>query len=151
VIRPIVISTREELDYCLRKGVNPIFYHPIVKLDIKFRIYLQNELFGRPALSDNKIVIANDRFYRYCWENGHGLCENCGRPLYVLRNLDGIYSSVWISHILSRGGWPEYAHDPRNHNILCGRCHAKWESRYNFEMSIFFFNQRIIKEIKSEY
>ena len=151
MIDPIVISTIEEYEYCLQRKVNPLFYHPLVKLEINLRIHLQEHLFGSPKFSDNRIVIANDKFYHYCWNNSSMLCENCGELLYKLRNIDQAYSATWVSHILSRGGYPEYAHDPRNHNILCGRCHGKWESTSNFEMGIFNRNQIIIREIRSEY
>lgn len=144
MIKTVTISTQEELDFCLKRRINPIFYHPVIKLEINFRIYLHKELFGRPAFSNNRVIIANDKFYNYCWDNGFGICENCNK---TLKN----YSAVFVSHILPRGGYPEYAHDPRNHNILCGECHHRWESPMNFQMRIYQRNRRIIEEIKSDY
>ena len=144
MIETITISSPAELELCLSSNVNPVLYHPIYKLDFRYRILLQDILFGKPALTKNRVVSANDKFYHYCWSHGYGLCENCNLQLNE-------YNAVFISHILSRSSHPEMAHDPRNHNILCGSCHHKWESTTNFEMMIFLHNQIIIKELKSEY
>lgn len=43
------------------------------------------------------------------------------------------------------------AHDPRNFNKLCAKCHDKWESQKKNEMLIFMDNQIIIKELLKDY
>lgn len=78
-------------------------------------------------------------------------CENCGKKLYKMRNLDSSYSSVYISHIITKGAHPDIMHDPRNHNILCFICHNKWENGARKDMVIYMDNKIVIKEMLSDY
>jgi len=127
-LKKINISTFEELDLCLKHGINPLFWNRFIKLEISFRIEVQNQLFGKSELGKGDTVRSNDKFYHYCFENSSLHCENCGQKVYKLRNIEGCYSAIYISHILSRGSNAHLAHDPRNQNFLCPKCHAKWET-----------------------
>jgi hypothetical protein len=149
--KKLLITTKEEYLLCLKHGVNPLFWNRWIKIEIGLRIYLQNELFGKSQFGKVNIPVANDRYYRYCFFNSLMICENCGKPLYANKNIEGCYSAVYVSHILTKGGHPEIAHDPRNQNILCFRCHQKWESVKNNEMVIFMDNQVVIVELRNDY
>ena len=102
---------------------------------------LQNELFK------GTILEKNEKYYNYAYDL-HDIkkCENCLRPLK--------YSSVNISHILTRGANPEMKYDLRNHNLLCFECHEKWEHNVNnnrFSMNIYLDNNKVIKLLKKDY
>ena len=127
-------------DYLIAKGIEPMRdFH--FKVDFALRKSLQNRLFGVGNTEANNI-----KFYRYAWDISKiHVCEECGKPLYG-------YSSVHISHILSRGAYPSMAYDLRNFNLLCYDCHQKWESPITRpSMRIFFKNKRVISELKTEY
>ena len=105
----------------------------------KKRLEIQQALFG-----DGHSPEENERFYRWCWKMKPHYCEECMKPLHS-------YSAVHISHILSRGAFPEMAHDPRNVNMLCLEHHNKWENGYREGMRIFAGNQIRIERLKKEY
>jgi hypothetical protein len=119
-------------------------------MDINLRVDIQNRLFGSVAVK-NKIPVANQKYYHYCFDNSLLHCENCGKPLYVGRNIDGCYSAYNVSHILTKGAHPDMAHDPRNHNILCVNCHEQWENGEKRGMLIYLDNRVVIKELKKDY
>lgn len=134
---------------CLKKGVDPLFWNRFIKMDIELRITLQNNIFGFAELHKNTIK-ANDKYYHYCFEKSYKHCENCGTPLFANRNME-CYSSYYISHIISKGARADMAHDPRNHNILCPKCHDKWENGKKHEMLIYLDNTVVIRELKNDY
>ena len=144
---PILINTRSDYNNVLDLGFYPLYDWQRFKIDIPLRIELQREIFGHTILGPGNIPQANQRFYNYCWNQSivkH--CEECQLPLNE-------YSAVFISHILSRAGYPEMAHDPRNHNLLCGNCHHKWEKNEATRsiMKIRKKNNRIIKLLNQDY
>ena len=134
----IRIDTREEYDYCIKRGYEPLIDWRFT-MDIHLRVSVQRELFGTghsPA--------ENERFYRWCWDHYAHYCHETMRPLWD-------YSAVYVSHILTRGAHPEMAHDPRNVNILCFEAHNRWENGNRKSMRIYESNQLIIETLKSEY
>ena len=135
----LLIETIEEFNLCIKRGRNPLFYPLIFDIDFNLRLEWQNEFFGK-----YDIVKANDKFYRYMWENKPHYCEECLKPL-------SNYSSCFISHILSRGSSPEMAYDVRNINILCLNHHNQWETGIKKTMRIYNKNQETIKILKKEY
>lgn len=135
----------------LKLGVNALFWNNHIKLEFSLRLQLQNELFGKSQLGNGNVLKSNDRYYHYCFDHSLLACENCGKSLYCKKNIDQAYSATYVSHIISRSNAPEMAHDPRNHNILCGECHHKWESPNNDEMIIYYDNLVVIEELKKEY
>lgn len=134
------IETREEYDYCVSRGYEPL-RDKRFDLDHDLRVEIQREKFGRGNKEENNI-----RFYHYAWKIAEPkVCEECGR------RLEG-YSSVFISHICSRGAHPELAYDLRNFNLLCHRCHSLWESPITRKgMRIYNKNLRTIEQLKKEY
>lgn len=103
------------------------------------RVDMQRNLFG-----DGHTPAENERFYRWVWNHKPHICEECMKPL-------GEYSAVYVSHILTRGAHPEIAHDPRNTNILCFRCHGAWENGARWRMRIYEGNLSRIEQLKKEY
>lgn len=146
----LYIATINEFEECLQKGINPLFWHRYIKLVPELRIKLQYKLFGNADLGIKNIVRANDKYYHYCLNYSSFICENCGMPLYALQHYD-CYSSIYVSHIISRGSDARMAHDPRNHNILCAKCHKKWESPQKSTMLIWIDNLVVIEELKKDY
>lgn len=122
---PININTMADYQNVSAIGFNPLIDWSRFKIDYQLRQKLQNELFGKTTIGHGNIPTANQNYYNYCWDNSLvKVCEECMHPLYD-------YKAIYISHILSRGGYPELAHDLRNFNLLCPRCHMQWESDYS--------------------
>lgn len=136
---PIVLTERYEYAYCVAHGYEPLLDIRKFRLDIRLRVELQRELFGH-----HDILAANQRFFRWVWEHKPHRCEETLRPLYN-------YSAVYCSHILTRGAYPEMAHDPRNINILCFEMHNRWEIGDRKHMRIYPKNLRVIEMLKKEY
>lgn len=144
MMEPIYISERCEYDYCLSRGYEPLIDTRNFKMDINLRIEIQRELFGNCVLGRGDIPVANQRFFKWVWEHKPHRCEECMRPLYN-------YSAVYCSHILTRGAYPEMAHDARNINILCFEHHNKWENGDKKSMRIYNENCKTIELLKKEY
>lgn len=131
------ITTKEEYDYCVQRGIEPLIDDNF-DIDIKLRVELQKEKFGKD------IQKANQRFFKWIWQHKEHICEECGIKL-------PFYSATFCSHILSRGAHPEKAVDGRNINILCFKCHQTWENGNRKAMRIFEKNQQIIEKLNFEY
>ena len=119
--------------YDLREyGFNPFLDDNII-IPIALRVDIQNHFFK----SDN-------HFYRFCWDNMSHYCEETGLKLRS-------YSACFVSHILSRGAFPEMRWDMRNINILSLPEHQKWESHKKNEMYIYSKNIKKIQMLKDDY
>lgn len=140
----ILLETQQEYDLVKSRGYEPLLTNKYFKLDIKLREKIQKELFGKCVIGRGNIPQANERFFRWIWENKPHYCEECMKPLRT-------YSAVYCSHILTRGGNPEVAHDPRNINILCFEHHNMWENGERKKMRIYPGNQRIINNLIEDY
>lgn len=138
---PIVITERREYDYCVDRGFNPLIDTRNFSMDIKLRVAIQQELFGR-GIRDT--MVANERFFRWVWAHKPHICEETMRPLRH-------YSAVYCSHILTRGAFPEMATDPRNINLLCFEQHNRWENGDRENMRIYPGNMATIELLKNEY
>lgn len=132
-----MITTREEYDYAMSRGYDPLIDERI-PMSHDLRVEIQKEKFGRNDAA------GNTRFYRYCIAKKEPVCEECGRYIYHP-------SATNVSHILSRGAHPAISHDPRNFNFLCFRCHAKWENGDRRGMKIYPRNEKTIDKLKKEY
>lgn len=134
----IVIDSRKAYEDACRGVYEPLSDRRF-SVEHDLRVEIQRELFGK-----GHTTAENERFYRWVWSKKMHFCENCMKPLPV-------YSATYVSHILSRGAYPEMAHDPRNTNILCFDCHAQWENGNRKAMRIYESNQITIAELKKEY
>lgn len=141
--KQIPIDSRDEYNYAKSRGFLPLLEWRF-DVEINLRIKIQNELFGFPHLTKNKVPKANEKFYHWMWRNKINVCEETGMPLYE-------YNPKFISHLLSRGAYPEMAHDPRNINILNPEAHHQWENGNRKQMLIWRENKRKIEILKTEY
>ena len=140
-----MLTDRDEYNYCIQRGFNPLLDIRNFRMDIRLRVEIQRELFGHCVFGRGENIQAvNERFFRWVWEHKPHQCEETLRPLPS-------YSAVYCSHILTRGAHPEIAHDPRNINILCFEAHNRWENGDRKAMRIYPANVRLIELIKSEY
>lgn len=134
----ILIEDIECYKYAKSKGYEPLtdkrFYMPI-----RVRVDVQRYLFGA-----GHTPAENERFYRYCWDLYPHICEECMRPLTQ-------FSATYISHIRTRGAFPEAAHDVRNVNILCFKHHNQWETGNRKAMRIYPGNVQTIEQLTKEY
>ena len=134
----IEIKNIEEYRDYKKRGWEPLANKEF-QMPISVRIQAQQELFGK-----GHTPAENERFYKYCWEHKVPMCEECGKPL---RN----YSATFVSHILTRGAFPEMAHDIRNVNILCFDHHKQWETGDKEEMRIYKKNLRTVEMLRRDY
>jgi hypothetical protein len=98
-----------------------------------------------PDIGKKNIPEANQKFYYWIWNHKQHICEETMIPLQT-------YSAKFISHILTKGAYPEMAHDPRNVNILNYPSHMKWENEYERrKMRIYPANKRTISILLNDY
>jgi len=135
----IQIVDRAEYDYIVSRGFQPLLDWRKFYMAIELRQLIQYEIFGH-----GNFQISNDKFYNWIWENKPHFCEETGKPLHN-------YSSVFISHIISRGSDRRMSIDPRNVNILSFEMHQKWETGKKAEMNIYSGNKIIINLLKKDY
>lgn len=128
----IKISSLQDFKSVRKYGLNP-FLNENFEMDIYSRVKIQNQFFK-----------SDSDFYRFCWDNMAHFCEETGLKLRS-------YSACFISHILSRGAFPEMRYDMRNINILSLPEHQKWESEKKINMYIYQKNMKRIELLKSEY
>jgi hypothetical protein len=143
-MKPYLITELDEYEYCIGRGFFPLLDVKNFNIEINLRVSIQKQFFGHTILGRGNIPQGNDRFYRYMWEKKPHYCEECMRPLEA-------YSSIWISHILTRGANPEIAHDTRNINILCHKHHDQWETGDRTTMRIYRGNLKTIELLKNDY
>lgn len=134
----ILIEDLECYKYAKSKGYEPLTDKRF-EMPIKVRIDVQRYLFGT-----GHTPAENERFYRYCWDLYPHICEECMRPLTQ-------FSATYISHIRTRGAFPEAAHDVRNVNILCFKHHNQWETGNRKAMRIYPGNVQTIEQLTKEY
>ncbi len=134
----ILIEDLECYEYAKSKGYEPLTDKRF-EVPIKVRIDVQRYLFGA-----GHTPAENERFYRYCWDLYPHICEECMRPLTQ-------FSATYISHIRTRGAFPEAAHDVRNVNILCFKHHNQWETGNRKAMRIYPGNVQTIEQLTKEY
>lgn len=141
---PIQINTMADYNQVSAIGFNPLIDWRRFIIDINLRLELQNKLFGKTEFGHSDIPKANQKYYTYCWDNSLvKVCEECMHPLWD-------FKAAYISHILSRKGYPELAHDLRNFNLLCLICHHQWE--YNLTgMKIRKKNKIVVRLMQSDY
>ena len=135
----IHITSQTEYDYIKSRGYEPLINWQMFQMDIKLRVNIQRELFGAAGFQQE-----NQKFYKWCWDNKPHYCEETAIPLQN-------YSSVFISHIISRGADRRMSIDPRNINILSFEMHRMWESSRNINMNVYRMNQHIINLLKKDY
>lgn len=134
----ILIEDLECYKYAKSKGYEPLTDKRF-EMPIKVRIDVQRYLFGA-----GHTPAENEKFYRYCWDLYPHICEECMRPLTQ-------FSATYISHIRTRGAFPEASHDVRNVNILCFKHHNQWETGNRKAMRIYPGNVQTIEQLTKEY
>ena len=97
------------------RGFEPLMLFDTFSLSPNFRKEVIMDLFPRYSVQNN------NRFYRWYWDNHKEprICEETGQ---FLQN----YWSGHVSHILPRGGYPQFAYDPININLLSFGAHQNW-------------------------
>ena len=123
------------------RGFQPLLPNRFFLMTHRLRQEIIERYFGRRA---KNVRQADSRFFHWIWKNKPHICEECGKPLTI-------YSATYISHILSRGAYPEMANDPRNVNILCAEHHNKWHTHKRQEMRVYEANRQIVEELKKDY
>lgn len=133
------IETREEYDYVVSRGIFEPLADDRFELEHGLRIAIQKEKFG------GNNAKGNDKFYKFCLHHLPLVCKECGKPI---RNP----SAYNVSHILTRGAFPEMAHDIRNVYILCPEHHDMYEQKTTRRgMRIFDIAEERIQQLKQEY
>lgn len=135
---PYPIDSRELYDYAISRGCEPLVDERFLMTN-SLRREIQHEKFG------GNNAEGNDRFYKFCLRHMPLVCHECGCPIRHP-------SAINVSHILSRGAFPEMAHDPRNVYILCAEHHEQYEHKTTRRyMRIFNRSEERISMLKREY
>lgn len=114
------------------KGHEPIKPQPIAKVsDKRKKTMKEDKNYYRLAIAQS--IVKN---------KGKCVCEECGVLIVEPSGMN-------VSHILSKGAWPEYYHHALNHNILCVKHHYQWEFGDKKSMKIYPANQILIEQIKA--
>src|SRR5210317_1451800 len=83
-------------------------------------------------------------WYEECWNSSQKKCMECG---LVIRH----FHPMFISHIITKGSFPQLRNHPRNFMIYCMNCHQQWEFGNRKAMKTYDEAQRITEELKREY
>lgn len=77
------------------------------------------------------------------------VCEECNTSLPdIFEDENGHIVMVGqYSHILTKGAYPEFRHNPKNFNRLCNTHHDVWEFGDRDSMNIYKENLKIIDEL----
>jgi hypothetical protein len=94
----------------------------------------------------------DEELYEYIFNTKPPFCEECGTRLPdEFRDEEGrVIMRSQYSHIMTKGGFPEFRHDGRNVNRLCFEDHQRWEFSDRKNMRIYESNQIIIQELLDE-
>lgn len=139
-----IIETKKEYRVVQERGYEPLLCS-FLDIDINLRVQIQRELFGMPEIGKKNIPQANQKFYKWVWNHKPHYCEEFMTPLDT-------YSAVFISHIFTKGGFPEMAHDPRNTNIFSFKAHQMWENpEQRKKMRIYYENLQVMEKLKNDY
>lgn len=92
----------------------------------------------------NAKIIADELFYKKCFDLSDHRCEECGCQLpNQFSNEDGKVIARWrYSHVIPKSIAPNLRHDIRNINHLCIVHHQQWENGNKKQMNIFEKNVR---------
>jgi 5-methylcytosine-specific restriction endonuclease McrA len=97
-----------------------------------------------------KQVISDEQTYEVVWNSKVHACEECGRYLGDdFRDSSGKIAKFMFSHILTKAAYPEFRSNPKNFNLLCFKCHQKWEFGDRTSMNINEKNEATILLFKS--
>lgn len=133
------VTERKVYDDLLARDVDLLLGYRGFKLDHQLRVEIQKERFGKNNAEGNR------KFYQYCLAHKHHICAECHR------SIDNP-SAINVSHRFSRGAHPEMAHDPRNVDILCARCHELWEHKTTrVKMNIYERVSKEMEKLRQEY
>lgn len=98
-----------------------------------------------------EILLKDEETYEKVFNMKPSVCEECDCRLPdQFRDVEGniIYRSQY-SHILSKGAYPEFRHNPLNFNRLCFKCHHEYEFGDRLGMKINELNKNIIEKLFS--
>ena len=96
-------------------------------------------------ISSNKNVKINkdEEFYLKCFNQSNHVCEECGveLPNYFRDANNKVVARYQYSHIVPKSIAPNLRYDINNVNILCLKCHQKWENGDKKSMKIYEKNK----------
>lgn len=110
------------------------------KGDVLTKVTIGGEKLSKSRLETLKL---DKQLYTSVWSKRPHYCENCDKWL------GDKMLAVFMSHILSKGSYPEHRHKEENINLLCFECHQVWEFGDRSSMRIFAANQKVIAKLKS--
>ena len=92
----------------------------------------------------------NDQaFFESVWDEREHVCAECG--VHLGDNM----SLYFMAHILSKGAYPSFRHDPRNIVILCPSHHNQMDAQHDgktrHELKIWEEIEEIREELIREY
>ena len=65
-MEPYLLTDRDEYNYCIQRGYNPLLDLRNFRMDIRLRVEIQRELFGHCITGRGaNIMAANERFFSF--------------------------------------------------------------------------------------
>jgi len=117
-----------------------------------YKVKKKHVKMGNSTAEKRKLVIGKDHeTYLKVFQSNPNECEECGDSLpEEFKDAWGNIIAIWqFSHIMTKGAYPEYRHNPKNFNRLCQKHHHQWEFGDREKMKIFLPNQERINQIKN--
>lgn len=107
---------------------------------------------SKPLFSDKakKQIAEDDATYWEVYEASPHICQECGKPLPTDLPKKEILKDhrYMFSHILPKSTHPHLRNVVENFNLLCLKCHNKWENRVTQKsMRIWEKNKPIIVKL----
>lgn len=143
---PITIDSWDSYLYAQSRGYEPLINDRLFTLPISLRQEIQSATFS------------NDVQFYHWFYNVHPTrcCEETGQPIRKDQALSETnrFSAANVSHILTRGNYPEMRYDPRNCNLLLFEIHGIWENAVEAEqkkLKIWYPNQQRIETLLTDY
>jgi len=99
------------------------------------------------AIGSSVICMARNKdieWYKEMWKKSSKRCMECG--LRILH-----FHPMFISHIITKGSFPQLRHHPENFMIYCMNCHQMWEFGERKKMKTYQEAIEIAERLKREF
>ena len=136
---PIYHSKKQLCGYCWKKSRSIDW---LANSKSSLPSFIKRTPIKKNTTKTSRKIREDVKFYNELWNENPHYCENC--KIYLGEELNKSY----ISHILSKGAYPKHRHNKENINILCFKCHQKWEFGNKQEMSIYKTNMTVMNKLK---
>ena len=109
----------------------------------------------KPVFTEKAVKQMNDdnNVYMELWNTKPHFCEECNKHLGDHTDEEAAKNHKYVfSHILKKGMYGKIRHDLRNFNLLCFKCHNRWETAHTRKlMNIWEKNKVLMIQLLKDY